>query len=187
MPPRPDLRPETLVALEAVERGLEIARVRGGAGDVTFKAARDLVTGTDVAVEDTVRRIVGETRYPIVGEERGGETSDDGSYWLVDPICGTRNFASGIPLCGVNVALVEDGEVALGLVGDPSTGEIHLASGGVARGPFVARSGAGWRLSTTVRRSSSRTATPIPSALAVSAPPPRSPARSAPSGGTSAP
>jgi hypothetical protein len=68
VPPRPDLRPETLVALEAVERGLEIARVRGGAGDVTFKAARDLVTGTDVAVEDTVRRIVGD---PLPHRRRG--------------------------------------------------------------------------------------------------------------------
>jgi myo-inositol-1(or 4)-monophosphatase len=118
-----------LVGLEAVERGLEVARGRVGAGDVAFKGARDLVTATDVAVEDTIRHVLGDTlRFPVVGEEGGGEASaDGGSYWLVDPICGTRNFASGIPLYCVNVALVENDEVALGVVGDPSTGEIHVA------------------------------------------------------------
>jgi myo-inositol-1(or 4)-monophosphatase len=64
----------------------------------------------------------------VVGEERGGEAPADGSaYWLVDPICGTRNFASGIPLYCVNLALVEGGQVTVAVVGDPSTGEIALA------------------------------------------------------------
>jgi myo-inositol-1(or 4)-monophosphatase len=121
------LREETLVALVAVERALDLARGRVGAGDVTLKGARDLVTATDVAVEDAIRRVLGAS-FPVVGEERGGKAS--GSYWLVDPICGTRNFASGIPLYCVNVALVENQEVAVGVVGDPSTGEIHVAERG---------------------------------------------------------
>jgi fructose-1,6-bisphosphatase/inositol monophosphatase family enzyme len=32
-----------------------------------------------------------------------GSTDERSSYWLVNPICGTRNFASGIPLYCVNV------------------------------------------------------------------------------------
>ena len=45
----------------------------------------------------------------------GDRRPTDGSpYWLVDPICGTRNFASGIPLYCVNLALVEDHHVAAG-------------------------------------------------------------------------
>jgi myo-inositol-1(or 4)-monophosphatase len=128
---RDGLRPETVAALEAVERGLEIARARVGAGEVTLKGARDLVTATDVAVEDAIRHVLGDTfGIPVVGEEGGGEASRDGAYWLVDPICGTRNFASGIPLYCVNVALVEDEEVVLGVVGDPSTGELHVAERG---------------------------------------------------------
>jgi myo-inositol-1(or 4)-monophosphatase len=132
VPPRPGFRPETLVALEAVGLALPLAHGRVGAGDVTLKGARDLVTATDVAVEDAIRRVLGETlSLPVVGEEGGGEASaDGGSYWLVDPICGTRNFASGIPLYCVNVALVEDQEVVLGVVGDPSTGEVHVAERG---------------------------------------------------------
>ena len=116
------LGPETRVAIRAVGRGLELARGGVGAKEITSKGGRDLVTATDIAVEDAIRRIVeGESAYPIVGEERGGKAPSDGSaYWLLDPICGTRNFASGIPLYCVNLALVEGDLITLAVVGDAS-------------------------------------------------------------------
>ena len=92
------------------------------------------MTATDIAVEDEIRRIVeGERLHPVVGEERGGEAPADGSaYWLLDPICGTRNFASGIPLFSVNLALVEGDRIAVAVVGDASIDEVQFAeqSGG---------------------------------------------------------
>ena len=125
-------RPETRVAIEAVERGLELALSRVGREDITSKGGRDLVTATDVAVEDTVRMIVCDAvGLPLIGEERGGETPLDGSgYWLLDPICGTRNFASGIPLYSVNLALVEHDQITVAVVGDASTEEIQVAERG---------------------------------------------------------
>jgi myo-inositol-1(or 4)-monophosphatase len=113
-----------------------------GADDVTLKGARDLVTATDRAVEDAIRGAVGD--LPVVGEEGGGEAGDDGAYWLVDPICGTRNFASGIPLYCVNVALVEDGRISVAVVGDPATGEFHVAEQG--RGAWAVGGGERQRL-----------------------------------------
>ena len=94
-----ELRPVTLVAIGAVERALEFARRRVGAADITAKEGCDLVTATDVAVEDAVRMMVGGVAGSlVVGEERGGEPPADGApYWLVDPIYRTRNFASGVP------------------------------------------------------------------------------------------
>jgi len=93
-------RSETLVAIDAVMRALTIARRGVGPEDIITKGGRDLVTVADVAVEDAVRRIVADSLgSSVIGEERGGEASAEGSpHWLVDPICGTRNFASGIPL-----------------------------------------------------------------------------------------
>ena len=137
-------RPETLVAVGAVERAVSLALARTGADDVQFKGVRDLVTGTDVAVEDTVREEIGDALgHPVVGEERGGAAvASDGSYWLVDPICGTRNYASGIPLYCVNVALVEDGEVTISVTADPPAGEIYAAERG--HGAW-ARKGDDWR------------------------------------------
>ena len=144
-----EFRPETCVAIDAVKRALTIARRDVSADDVTAKGVRDLVTVTDVAVEDAVRRMVADALgFSVVGEERGGEASADGSpYWLVDPICGTRNFASGIPLYCVNLALVEGNEVTIAVVGDPSTGEIDVAERG--RGAWGLKDGARHELATS--------------------------------------
>jgi myo-inositol-1(or 4)-monophosphatase len=126
------LRPATETAITAVRRGLELARSGVGADKITSKGGRDLVTATDKAVEDVIRGIVeGGAPHPVVGEERGGEAPTDGSpYWLLDPICGTRNFASGVPLYCVNLALVEDDQISLAAVGDGSVGEILFAERG---------------------------------------------------------
>lgn len=127
-----DWRPETLAAIDAVERALTLVQGGAGAAEITAKGERDLVTAADIAVEDVVRGMVIRTLgFPVVGEERGGRATADGSpYWLVDPICGTRNFASRIPLYCVNLALVERGEVTVAVVADPSRGEIVAAERG---------------------------------------------------------
>ncbi len=142
-------RPETVVAIDAVEGALAVAMSRVGAEDVRFKGERDLVTATDIAVEDAIRGIVSNALgIAVVGEERGGEASADGSpFWLVDPICGTRNFASGSPLYCVNMALVEDGRVTLAVVGDPSSGEIDVAE--QERGAWGLKDGARRKLTAT--------------------------------------
>jgi len=129
------MRPETETALAAVDVALELSRRRVGADQVTSKGKRDIVTGTDIAVEDAVRACL-LARYPdwtVVGEERGGEDAvGDRPYWLVDPICGTGNFAANLPLFSINIALVVDGRVVVAAVGD-----------GGASGRFVAERGAG--------------------------------------------
>jgi myo-inositol-1(or 4)-monophosphatase len=127
------MRSETEAALAAVDVGLDLARRRVGADQVKMKGLRDLVTATDVAVEDAVRAALGQ-RFPewtVVGEERGGEDLiGDRPYWLVDPICGTQNFAANLPLYCVNVALVEGGKVTVAAVGDGGTGDRFYAERG---------------------------------------------------------
>ena len=129
-------RPETTIAADAVRAALALARE--GTGVVRDKAgpSRDVVTDADVAVEDLVRaRLDAATGVAVVGEERGGEPAEGAPYWMVDPICGTRNFSSGIPLYAVNVALVEDGAITLAAVGDGSTGTVYVAER--AKGAFA--------------------------------------------------
>jgi myo-inositol-1(or 4)-monophosphatase len=125
-------RPETLAAITAVEHGLRLARRGAGAADIAPKGGRDVVTAADLAVEDSIRRIMTDTLAArVVGEERGGTAPADGAaYWLVDPICGTRNFASGTLLYCVNLALVEGGQVTVAVAGDGSTGDILVAERG---------------------------------------------------------
>ena len=130
------MQDETRAALAAVDVALTLMRRRAGADQITSKGGRDLVTATDVAVEDGVRASL-RAAYPewtVVGEERGGEDEvrerPYRPYWLVDPICGTRNFASNLPMYCANIALVAEGEVVVAAVGDGATGERYIAERG---------------------------------------------------------
>jgi len=120
------MRAETEAAIRAAKIAQTLSRSRVGAGEVTSKGGIDLVTATDVACEDAIRSELQSAfpDYPVIGEERGGTPSGDTPYWLVDPICGTRMFASGIPLYCTNIALVESGRVTLAAIAVGETEEI---------------------------------------------------------------
>jgi myo-inositol-1(or 4)-monophosphatase len=125
------MRSETEAAITAAEIAQRIADSREGANDVTSKSGIDLVTGTDIACEDAIRgELSRRFDYPVIGEERGGSPGSRESYWLVDPICGTRPFASNIPLYCSNIALVESGVVTVAAVAIGRTGEIVYAERG---------------------------------------------------------
>ena len=126
------MRTETEAAIRAVTIGQRIADSRDGARDITSKGGIDLVTSADVACEDAIRleltRVFSE--YAVVGEEREGTPIAGRPYWLVDPICGTRPYASDIPLYCTNIALVENSVVTVAAVGFGMTGEVVYAEKG---------------------------------------------------------
>jgi myo-inositol-1(or 4)-monophosphatase len=126
------LKSVTETAIRAVGIAQKIADSRAGADRVTSKGGIDLVTDTDLACEDAIRQelIRSFPDWPVVGEERAGTPLEGKPYWLVDPICGTRPFASNIPLYCTNIALVENGEVTVAAVGIGTTGEILWAEKG---------------------------------------------------------
>src|SRR6185436_18305678 len=103
------MRKETEAAIRAATVAQQLADSRVGADDVTSKGGNDLVTAADVACEDAIREELLRSfpDYPVIGEERGGEPIAGKPYWLVDPICGTRMYASNMPLYCHNIALVE--------------------------------------------------------------------------------
>jgi myo-inositol-1(or 4)-monophosphatase len=125
-------RRETQAAITAARRALDLARAGAASADVSVKRGRDVVTSSDVAAEDLIRQaLAAATRAAVIGEERGGALPADGSaYWLVDPICGTRNYASGTSLWCVNLALIEGGVVSLAVAADASTGHLYAAERG---------------------------------------------------------
>jgi fructose-1,6-bisphosphatase/inositol monophosphatase family enzyme len=126
------VRQETEAAIRAARIAQQIADSRKGADAVTFKHGIDIVTAADVACEDAIRTEL--TRacpdIPVVGEERGGTPRAGAPYWLVDPICGTRCYASNVPLYCTNIALVEDGAVSAAVIGVGKTGELLYAERG---------------------------------------------------------
>lgn len=109
-------------------------------GDIQTKTSlSDLVTIADRAAErvlnDAVRTLMPDAA--IVGEEA---VSDDpasleplkgaGRIVLIDPIDGTWNYASGLALFGVILAVVEDGETVFGLLYDPVMDDWVMAQRG---------------------------------------------------------
>lgn len=132
------LRAEATSALLAV-RALQVIDERIDSDQITSKGRLDIATGTDVRSQEAIRTMLtrAHPEHAFVGEESGHDSAPgSGTYWLVDPICGTWNFASRLPLYCVNVALVVDGRIVLGVVGDPPSGEIWISERG--RGSWLA-------------------------------------------------
>jgi myo-inositol-1(or 4)-monophosphatase len=121
-----------------VHRASELLRAAvGNVGRVWTKTAlTDLVTEWDVRAEEVIRTALAEMSpgVPILGEEAGrSEGSSASELWLVDPIDGTVNFAHGLPLFAVSLALEQDGSPIAGVVAAPAIGwEFHAHAGGGA-------------------------------------------------------
>jgi myo-inositol-1(or 4)-monophosphatase len=97
---------------------------------------RDLVTEWDLRTEELIRTLLEERApgIPVLGEE-GGQGAGSGELrWLVDPIDGTVNFAHGLPIWSISIALEQAGELQVGVVAAPLLGWWFEASrGGGAR------------------------------------------------------
>ena len=95
-------------------RGAHATEIRGKTNP------RDLVTEWDVRSEDAIREVLAGTGIAVLGEEGGGPT--EGERWLVDPIDGTVNFAHGLPIWSISIALERAGQAVLGVVVAPALG-----------------------------------------------------------------
>jgi len=101
-----------------------------GDGDVQQKTSpADLVTEADVNAERVISDALLE-RFPesvVIGEEAVSEnpallegwSKNDGLAFVVDPIDGTFNFASGVASFGVMLSVVKAGETIAGIIHDP--------------------------------------------------------------------
>jgi myo-inositol-1(or 4)-monophosphatase len=62
------------------------------------------------------------------GPEDAPMPVDAEHLWIVDPICGSLNFAQGIPYFGLSVALRSEGAIRVGVVYDPCRDELFAAT-----------------------------------------------------------
>ena len=131
--------PERRLAIEAARAAGDLLRSElAGARRIAFKGTpTNLVTEMDARAETL---ILGRLRgaFPedaILAEETGSAAGRSGRRWIVDPLDGTTNYAHGIPLFGVSIALEVAGRAELGVVYDPTHDELYVAERG--GGAFV--------------------------------------------------
>lgn len=88
---------------------------------VEQKPDMTLVSDADRSVEDMIRARLrtSRSRDSVLGEERGLSGSSP-RQWIIDPIDGTHNFVRGVPVWATLIALVEDGQVVMGVVSAPA-------------------------------------------------------------------
>jgi len=95
----------------------------------------DPVTLADKNAEKSIRDKI-EATYPlhgIRGEEFGEKSTNSPWVWVIDPIDGTRAYISGLPVWGILIALLYDGEPVLGLMDQPFTAERFIGFADDAR------------------------------------------------------
>lgn len=124
---------ELEAALEAAwVAGEELRDAFGGEREIRYKGEVDLVTDADERAERTIRESLRGAfpDYGILAEESGQTAGGGEARWIVDPLDGTTNFAHGLPIFSVSVALERSGELVLGVVYAPMTGETFVAERG---------------------------------------------------------
>jgi myo-inositol-1(or 4)-monophosphatase len=100
------------------------------------KKGNDFATEVDLAIErEVVAALEAATGIGVHGEEFGGAPIDSPAVWVLDPIDGTFNYAAGLPMAGILLGLLRDGEPVAGLTWLPFTDQRYTA---ILGGPLYA-------------------------------------------------
>jgi myo-inositol-1(or 4)-monophosphatase len=122
------------LAVAAAAAGAAVVQAKYGAPlDRYAKVGTDFATAADLEAEQAILDVIRAARPAdaFLGEE-GGLIGSGERTWLVDPLCGTLNFAARTPLVAVNVALRTPAGVTAAAVIDPFASEVYWMAGGRA-------------------------------------------------------
>jgi 3'(2'), 5'-bisphosphate nucleotidase len=118
-----------LAAELARQAGAIILAIRARGFETVRKLDHSPVTEADHQAEAVIAAGLRKATpdIPVIAEEEaaaGLVQTPTASYWLVDPLDGTREFAAGYDSFTVNIGLVRGGVPVLGVVGVPALGEL---------------------------------------------------------------
>jgi myo-inositol-1(or 4)-monophosphatase len=132
-------------------------------GKVTAREKRpgDLVTEADSASQRRIGEIL-SSAFPDstwLAEEDGVRPDPTNPWrWIVDPLDGTTNFAHGFPFWCVSIGLEHRGELVVGIIHNPITGQTF----GATKGGGATLDGRPLRVSSADRLGKSLIATGLP-------------------------
>jgi myo-inositol-1(or 4)-monophosphatase len=129
---------ETIVRAVAREEMLERFRhtSRREKADGSWLTEADLAMQSRLQAELAARHpgiaLLGEEmetaqQEQLLAEAGNARREDHGGLWILDPLDGTSNYAAGIPLFAVSLALMRQGRIEAGIVFDPMHDESFAA------------------------------------------------------------
>ncbi|MEU0486403.1 inositol monophosphatase family protein [Streptosporangium sp. NPDC006013] len=121
------------LARTAAQAGAAVVRTMFGAPLTRLeKSGGDFATAADVEAEQAILDVIRTARPgdAVTGEE-SGPTGPAGAerMWLVDPLCGTLNYAVHTMLAAVNVALRVGSDITVAASADPFADEVFWTDG----------------------------------------------------------
>ncbi|TAN18065.1 MAG: inositol monophosphatase [Chitinophagaceae bacterium] len=123
---------ETLIR-SALDVGKIMQQHFNGTYKISSKSSiNDLVTEVDKLSEAAIVKNI-RSQFPdhdILSEEAGELAGNSKFKWIIDPIDGTVNFAHGISVCCVSIALEKEGAMLMGVVYNPFMNEFYFAKKG---------------------------------------------------------
>lgn len=128
-----DLSPYRAFLLELATASGDFIRPLFGSHEVAIelKADQTPVTAADRGAEELMRAMIAR-RFPehgVLGEEFGSDRADAEFVWVLDPIDGTKSFATACPLFGTLIALLHNGQPVLGCIHQPVLDQIVVGDG----------------------------------------------------------
>ncbi len=106
-------------------------------GNVSDKMIRQKTENDFLSfVDEESERVIIETirsRFPqhsFLAEESGASENESPHRWIIDPLDGTKNYLSGIPVFAVSIALEYKNELVLGVIYEPVRKELFWAEKG---------------------------------------------------------
>src|SRR5690348_4460123 len=106
--------------------------------DIRYKEGEyNVVTEVDTLAEKTIIDMI-KSEHPdhtFLAEESGASQEQSNHRWIIDPLDGTVNYAHGLPIFCVSIALEVNGEITTGVIYHPILDELFTVEKG--KGAFL--------------------------------------------------
>jgi 3'(2'), 5'-bisphosphate nucleotidase len=114
----------------AYKAGLEIIDVYSSSFEVELKSDKTPLTEADKRAHNTIATELKGSEYPILSEEGRDipytERKNWSTFWMVDPLDGTKEFIKRNGEFTVNIALIEDQKPVMGVIYVPVTQTLYF-------------------------------------------------------------
>jgi 3'(2'), 5'-bisphosphate nucleotidase len=133
-----------IAKIASLEAGVEIIKIyESGDFGIEAKADNSPLTLADKAAHNVIVKHLEKSGLPILSEEGKKIPFEDRKdweyFWMVDPLDGTKEFTQKNGQFTVNIALIHQGKVVLGVVYPPVWQKLYYAIQG--QGAFVEAEG----------------------------------------------